>query len=399
MLNDGTEIQRVDPVTLEPLEKSTTFSIFYSNHDPIIAAKVAEELLGLFLTYNRMTRSENAAENQRFLQNKAVEINTSIRDMEARLADFKAKYADALPGTQQRNADAADRLQRDLDGMEAQLRIAQERESLLELQLSQVSPSLVAAISDRTTELAKLKAQLADAQQRYTPNHPDVKRLQRAVQALVETPAATGPAAAPDNPDYLRIASQLDSARREVAALQASVSRGHQQIARYSESKQLAPNVEREYSDLTRDYELAQQQNREIQGKLRDAALATTLESEQRGERFTLIRAPYPPTSPYFPNRLGIILLGLVLGFGLAFGAIAVIESSDPNVRGMRDLSELTDVPVIGAIPVLLNRDDRRRRMWIWSATSAAFVVAALFVAITVIEAVNHQPHQVESTE
>ena len=48
-----------------------------------------------------------------------------------------------------------------------------------------------------------------------------------------------------------------------------------------------------------------------------------------------------PPSKPYFPNRLGIILLGAVLGCGIAFGIAAAVDASDPTLRGNADLQAI----------------------------------------------------------
>src|SRR5678815_2131028 len=49
MISDSTWIERVDPITLEPLAESTAFSLHYDNPDPEIAQKVASRLADLFL--------------------------------------------------------------------------------------------------------------------------------------------------------------------------------------------------------------------------------------------------------------------------------------------------------------------------------------------------------------
>src|SRR5580704_4847033 len=57
MIIDGTTIERVDPVTLLPLEDSNAFSIHYNNPDPVLAASIAQRLADLFLHYNQATRT------------------------------------------------------------------------------------------------------------------------------------------------------------------------------------------------------------------------------------------------------------------------------------------------------------------------------------------------------
>ena len=237
-----------------------------------------------------------------------------------------------------------------------------------------------------TNAAGNARARLA-AEQRYTPDHPDVKRLRRAIEAL-QVEAAKSPrtgAVKADNPEYLTVSSQLEAVQREAAALRSNVARARAQIADYERRLTSAPEVEREYAQIDREHQAARAQFDEIQEKLRTANLAQNLESEEVGERYTVLRAANMPKTPYSPNRLGLILIGFVLGGGLAVGAAVLVDSSDPSVRSAHDLRELTHLVTIGAVPVMYNAQDRRRRLWLLTAGVAVFGIATSFVVISVI--------------
>jgi uncharacterized protein involved in exopolysaccharide biosynthesis len=349
---------------------------------------MAERLAELFLAYNRQTRSERAEETYELLLANSKELDETIRKMEEQLAEFKRRFADALPEEMRRNQDALDQRQRDLNDYSAQIRLIEQKVAILELQLRDVSPTLMGAVSNRATELATLRAELAEAERRYTPDHPDVKRLKRAIAGLVEAGAGSAPApVTPDNPEYLRISSELDAARRELGAAQSNAARARAEVSQYQQRLVNTPGVERDYLQLTRDYQIAQNQYEDTKNKLREAEFARTLETQQRGERFTMIRTPNLPNAPFSPNRLGIILLGIVLGVGIAVGLVALVESADPTVRSARDLRELTELPAIGAVPFMQNSADRRRHILVGGWGLAAFVIALIIVTITVVEA------------
>ena len=376
-------VEQVDPITFEPSVTSNAFSINYENSNARLAAAVAAELAGLFLDYNRRNRAEQAAEALQFLQSQAHELEGSMQSMERRLAQFKAKYRDALPDAQGRNLVGSDRAQRDIESYERDIPAAQEKVSLLELQLKDTSPSLTqAAAGDWGLELSKMRADLAIAEQKYTPEHPDVKRLRRAIADLVAQNAArTATSPHPDNPDYLRIQSQLASARQELAALQAMAARARNDLQSYEQGLAAAPNVEREYTQLIRDYNDAQSRYADLQNKIKAAALAQTLEGESRGARVTLIRAPSIPDKPASPNRLGIILIGILLSGALAFALAVIVDSADPTVRGTEDLNSILETPPIAAVPAILNRSDIRVRRFRWAAAIGAYVAAVIAVA------------------
>jgi polysaccharide chain length determinant protein (PEP-CTERM system associated) len=380
-----TSVEAVDPITLEQRDYSTSFSIHYVNSDPRRAVAVAERLLDLFVSFNRRMRAEQAEETYRFLQAQAKQLELSMDGMETRLAAFKAKYGDALPEAQARNLAGVERAQRDLDIVEREILAAEEREALLQLQFEALSPSLTAAVGDWRAELARLRGELALAEQRYTAEHPDVRRLKRAVVDMASQGAASeaAQAAAPDNPEYLRVRSQLTGVRRELANLRGSAARIRGSLVDYQQNVATAPNVERDYMQLAREYENTQKRYADIQEKIKAASLSQVFESEARGERFTLIRNASAPRTPYSPNRLGISLLGFVLGGGLALLVAVIVDASDPTVRGAEDFEELFAAP-IGAVPPIFNQIDLRRRKLLWGSVSAAYL-AAVFLAVVVV--------------
>jgi uncharacterized protein involved in exopolysaccharide biosynthesis len=192
-------------------------------------------------------------------------------------------------------------------------------------------------------------------------------------------------AQAPDNPEYLAVKSQLDGVRRSLATLRAGEGHARNAIATYEKGLSTEPNVEREFTQLQREYDNSRSRYEDVQTKMKNAALARSMEAQDRGERFALLHAPTPPKRPFYPNRLGIILLGVVLGLGLAFGCVTIVDATDPTVRGTADLQELTGAAALGVVPTLLNPIDVRERRLRWGAAIAVFAIASLGVAFTVI--------------
>lgn len=386
LIQQNTSLERVDPITNKPSDTSPAFTINYDNPDPELAKKMGREITDLFVTYNRRNRIEQATAAYQFLQSQAKALEDEMVGMERKLAAFRAKYSGALPEMQARNLTRIDAVQKDLETSQQQLLVAQQKEAQLQLQLNTIAPSMSGAVSDWKTQLGKAQADLIEAQQKYTPEHPEVKRLKREIadlQAQGRSGLARG-GATPDNPDYLAVKSQLDSATREVAALTAIESRARAEIAEYEKYMTTAPNVQREYTQLQRDYENARQRYDDLQAKMKNAALAQTMETENKGERFTLLHNARVPETPYFPNRMGIILLGFVLGCAFAFGTAAMVDASDPTVRGSGDLQALLSTEPLGAIPHMLNPADRRKRRLAWAGASVAYA-AGIAVAVFVV--------------
>ena len=386
-ISANTEVERVDPVTLKPLLQSNAFSIYYNNADPETAQKVTDKLAELFLKSNRDERTSAAKQTYEFLQTQAEEAGDRVRDLERKLAAFKAQYGDALPETQTYNQGALDRLHADLDALSRQINAARERKSLLEVQLTQINPQLFDPNGDWRKTLGDLQQQLATALQKYSPDHPEVRRIRRRIEEMQQKVGDTKTTGKPDNPEYITVQSQLDSSKSELAGLEASAARDREQINTLERNLKKTPEVERQYSDLTRDYNMAQEQLRSIEASLAQASLGQQLETEQRGDKLTQIRAASFPSQPFSPNRLGLLLIGFVLGGGLGIGLAAIRDSSDPTIRSIRDLAEITDIKPLAAVPLMFNQADRRRRLMAWAGALVIAVIAVSVVASAVVKA------------
>jgi hypothetical protein len=140
---------------------------------------------------------------------------------------------------------------------------------------------------------------------------------------------------------------------------------------------QRTPGAEREVSEVLRRREVLQIEFQHAQDRLQSANLAESFESHQGGERFTLLRAPVVPRSPVFPNRVGLILLGLVFGVALTGIAVAIAESNDKKVRTTRIRPLLNDLPLLASIPYIRNTRDKRRNALMLSSFAAAYSVTS----------------------
>jgi len=384
---DDTSVERVDPVTFKPQSESNAFSLRYNNRHPELAKAVDSRLAQLFLTYNQVRRTEAAGEAAGFLQKEADNIVQQMREVDAKLALLSGKYGDAVPEFLGRNQAIVEDTQRQLEGLQQQELTAEEKESVLSVQLSQVSPNLITQSGD-LTDIATVRAKLTEAEQRYTPDHPEVKRLRRALQTLMDEQAAGSSAGikpAANNPQYNLIATQLQAARNELAGLRSQVNSLQAKLERSRSLVMQTPVAEREFSEVLRRKQVLQNEYQQAQDKLQNANLAQTFESQQGGERFTLLRAPSDPRSPVYPNRLGLMLLGLVFGTAVACIAIAVSEATDKNIRTARDVSLPDDAPLLASIPFIRNRGDRRRRALKIGSFVAAYSIALSLAAALII--------------
>jgi uncharacterized protein involved in exopolysaccharide biosynthesis len=275
------------------------------------------------------------------------------------------------------------RLKREIAGLEASMQADPAN-----------PPTLDTTVNDERRQLEKAQTDLAAAKERYASDHPDVIRLQQLVdslqQKLATAPAAAAGAPQPvaqpadtaeagvsttattidpgaDNPPYIQLRTAREALLAERKALEDRRAALQKKQDQYEQRLARSPGVEREYSEILRDLSSAQSQFAAIRARQLEADVANNLETERKGEHFSLIEPPLTPEEPTSPNRPLILIFGLVGALALAAAAVLLLESIDGSVRSRQDLHQLLTVPPLAVIPVMLTRADRllrRRRRW-----------------------------------
>jgi uncharacterized protein involved in exopolysaccharide biosynthesis len=257
----------------------------------------------------------------------------------------------------------------------------------LKAELGEGEPDGAASIvvtSEMDNRLAKAKQNFEVLQKRYSPNHPEVKRAQREVQqlqnAIENQSAATNIALEqkPDNPAYIQLQAQLSAANAELESLQDKSTALHKKLSMYEERITESPQVERKFRMLRRDYENAWGKYQEVKSKQMEAQIAKELESERKGERFTLIDPAQLPEEPVSPNRTAIILMGLILAMGCGMGIMALRENLDKTIHSSRTIAVMLEVAPLAVIPYIQTAEDQNSKYGKRVAVVAVMIICIL---------------------
>ena len=68
------------------------------------------------------------------------------------------------------------------------------------------------------------------------------------------------------------------------------------------------------------------------------------------------------PTSPTSPKPILNIAIAFVLGIFISVGIVFLIEYLDNTVKSSDEIEKMLDIPVIGAIPMVVNETEKKKR-------------------------------------
>ena len=415
------------------------FSLSYQAGNPEQAQRVTNDIVSLFLEENLSERKRTAQEATRFLEQESNKLAEQVTGLEARLASFKEEHGDAIPEMAGVNLQLLQRAEENLRLNEQEIRALEINAIYLESELAKLSPfvnlqtvtgepvlgpaerlrtletellrlrsryaethpdrvavereievlrqELARRGDDAASSLAELRQRLAALRGRYSDEHPDVKSLERQI-AAAEQSASTGGgtetqgASDAQNPAYIQIQAQLVANQNKLDALRQARQALEARLRDLEARVAAAPKIEREYLLITRDYDSAVAKYNQVKSKLFEATLAESLETERKGERFTLIEPPLLPDRPISPNRPAIVLLGFVLAVGSGVGGLAARELLDAGLYSIHTIQNLTGSAPLAIIPRITTTEERRRRILIALGIVVGFVI---IVGITLL--------------
>jgi polysaccharide chain length determinant protein (PEP-CTERM system associated) len=381
------------------------YSFWYQDPNRERSLKVVQTVLTTFVEQTlggKRAGSENA---QKFLEGQIKEYEERLRTAENRLAEFKKDNVGLMPTEQggyfaelQTAMDTATRLQNELN-------VAVSRRAELARQLRGESvigavpavPGVGGAGTDTVSRINQMQARLDELLLRFTDNHPDVKEARATLQELqarreqeldrlrrgdASAAASSGVSA---NPVYQSIQLQLNQVDVEIASLRGQVRQHQAKAADLRKRLDIAPQVEAEFAQLNRDYDVT---------KAQYTALLANYEKSQLGEaaddagsvRFEIVQPPDAPYGPVSPRRT-LLLAGVLAAALGAGGALTyLLHMLKPVVGSTSNLAELTDLPVLGVVSAAFPRQlAARARNQLLRFLGAGSVLAAAFAGVMVL--------------
>jgi uncharacterized protein involved in exopolysaccharide biosynthesis len=430
-LHVGMLTQKIlDPMTGLERKINTGFTVTYLSRDPVTAQRVAAWLADAFSADSRLAAAAEILNQSRFYAVEADREKAKIDESEARLAAFKQQNFDRLPETMQANHTVKGMIDQELMGVERDLRAQQQNRTFILQQLQQARaagmngdrlraledeyqkksavydsnhPDMIAlrheidamrsgglaagTSTNLEAQLAVDEASLAEMRQRYSEEHPDVKRLERSIQNQKARIAAGGKVDAKSEagtPAVVQLETQLNGVETQIAALEQQRSELRAKVANLEGRLQTAPEIELTYDALNRDATTARRLYNELNNKRTDAEVRAAAVKIGTADQFTLVGPPQVPNSPTKPPRIGIALIGLIGATFLAFMIALAAMALDSTVRGTHDVVALLNLSPIAVVPRIRNKEfaRRRRRQLVALAAMMLVAVPALYILI-----------------
>ena len=418
------------------------FTLSYEGKSPRKVYLITNRLATLYMEQNLLLREEKAESTYNYLENQMAGLEEEIAAHEGKIARFKDENLKTLPQFMEVNLGQIDRLEQEISAKRKQIQALVDSKYLLQERLAKIDPHLTVGeededadqlknlrkallsqkaakspdhpdvvrlekqikalsedqnaselVKEKTKNLEDKRAELSVLTERYSENHPDVKRLRKEISALVDeieelnrekAALESAEEVEPKNPEYIGLSTQLEAIQMQINSERSVLSELQQKYQNIQSRIEQTPEVEQQYSMLQREYSILQAKYNSVQAKLQAAKEAKDLEENRMGEKLRLIDPPATPEEPIKPNRLAILVFGVMVSLGAGAGTCTLAELLNPKVRTIPELAGMTNAPVLAAIPRIRSAKEirRRRRRFIIISVLAIIAVVALLTVV-----------------
>jgi succinoglycan biosynthesis transport protein ExoP len=330
-------------VQVEPIPETRLLRLYVSGTDPGEAALWANTLAQVYLEESVAQRVESARQAYEWLQERLVSTQQTMRDSQERLLESyqnqdvlipEAGAVSALTATITKlNNDIAQAQARriELDAVLAAAHEMRQRQQPLDALPQVIADGVVVSVNSK---LAERTAEMRRLREKFTSEHPEVRRVQAQIDDLTAERAARA------EQILLGIASEAAQSKARERELRIALEAQRAQAAAQTRNASRTEALRKEADSSKELYEV-------LLRKLNETTIATSL----KGSNVTIVERAVAPTAPRYPDKRRFSLGGLGLGLLIALLLVVGLDLWHDTVTTADELEHQLQLDLLAAVP------------------------------------------------
>jgi capsular exopolysaccharide synthesis family protein len=330
-------------IEVEWIERTRLVDISYTAKDPVMAARIANEIVQAFIELNMGAKLKATKDAIQWLSERMEMERAKVEASEIALLRYKEKHgivSDFAQDSADINAEKLGQLGSQLVELESRRVEAETRyRQALELQNS---PEMLDSIpevlnNELIQEIKKMEVQLynrmSELSKKYGKNHPQ----------MVAITSELGDLQTRRNNEIKRIVNSLRNEYRLILAKEESL----RKVIKEQESKNLELNKKAiQYRMLQHQAESSQQMYEMLLNRLKE----TSLTEEMKTGNVRVVDKAVVPKMPINPSHKAFMRNAVILALLLSIGAAFLLERIDNSFKHPDQVKEYLSIPYLGPI-------------------------------------------------
>ncbi len=340
------------------------FTVAYRGRDPKGVMNFVDVLVKELISENAGLQRSEAIGAYNFIDDQLSLYKKQIDDTDKAIQEFRAKHPNMIPQNDGTIVGRIENYQTAQINATIELKELQRRRENLQKQLSGEKEMTAGRLDQLNNELTLLLT-------KYTEDYPEVikvrneireiqKRRSQSTKTDPENSAGDGAGSEMKalNPAYQQIKEDLLKTDTEIDSLKARLSElANQQSEERSMLGQM-PKEQEEWKKLQQDQSTYQKVYDDLLQKREGARVSKNLENTDKTMNFRIFDPPSMPVVPVSPNRVILILVGIVLGIAAGVGSAVGLDKLDHSFKEEETVRDVLKLPVLATIPSIVTEAD-----------------------------------------
>jgi capsular exopolysaccharide synthesis family protein len=330
--------------------------VSYTHPNPQFATEATNTLVKTFIEENFRTKYASANQTSDWLSKELDDLQLKVQTSEEKLVRYQKDHG--IVGVDEKQNTVTEKLvelnkelteaQTDRIEKEANYKLASEGDPEFFSKATANGRAGADLIDKLREKESDLETQYAMATTQFGTSYPKVTELSnqlKQVRSAIET-------------EKTRIKEKMRD--EYLAALQ----RENLLENAFNQQKQEQNKLNEsaiEFTVLKRDAETNRQLYQDLLQRLKEAGVSAGL----RSSNIRIVDIARVPAAPISPNVHRSLVLGFLLGLGLALGLAFVVETFDSTIRSIEEVHAVSTLPALGTIPLQLDGSVRKRMLTI----------------------------------
>ncbi len=367
-------------VTMKSGGAENLYIISYIDNHPQEAKRVVQSLLTIFVEGNLGNARKDSDSARRFINEQLATYNEKLVAAERAVTEFKRKNVGLMGAEGQNYYTRLAEAQTLLGQATLGLREAENSRDAIKKQLAGDVPTLMNEAPTTVAEVGnpeldarilEFQKQLDTLQLRYTETHPDIVAINRSIRLLKEQkaqeaklrkPSPQAQAQTQQNPIIQQLTVSLATAEASVASMRARVGEYERRFNALKAAANAIPQVDAEYTQLTRDYEVNKKNYENLLARRESASITGDMEANTSVMNFRVIDPPQVPTTPSAPNRPALVSMVLVAALAAGILFAFLMSQIRPTITDERKLYQVSGLPAFGTVVMAWTQTQMQRR-------------------------------------
>jgi polysaccharide chain length determinant protein (PEP-CTERM system associated) len=351
------------------------FSVSFTGRDPALARDYVNTLVRRYIEQNLSAKREEAYGANRFLSEQIDFFKDKLDIIESDIVDFRRDRGIFVATDERVVVEEIKKAQEKIDELGIDGMELRARKKLVEKQLKKENPYTVTVFGRNSNSIegriVMLQNRLNELLSSYTENYPEVIMVRAEIESLkkmLENRPQGGDGSQDSesamstlNPLYQQLKEEFSRIELELAALRAREDNLKKLIEAKKEYLRSIPVEKKKLTDIERERDTTREIYEQLVLRHGQSEVSKQMEVQDKTTTFRIADPAVLPTRPVSPNRVKIILMGILAGLAGGFGIVMFSDFMDSSVKTVDALKGL-GVPVLAMIPSIQNQEEQERK-------------------------------------